>query len=36
MGHRRSIGLAAVGAIAALLMLIGSVGAASTAGVKIR
>lgn len=35
MGHRRSVGFAAVGAVAALLMLIGSVGAASTAGVKI-
>jgi plastocyanin len=35
MGHRRSVGFAAVGAVAALLMLIGSVGAASTAGVNI-
>ncbi len=35
MGRRRSVGFAAVGAVAALLMLIGSVGAASTSGVKI-
>src|SRR6266404_4325513 len=35
MGRRRSIGIAAVGAIAALLTLMGSVGAASAAHVTI-
>jgi plastocyanin len=35
MGRRRQIGIAAAGAIAALLTLIGSVGAASTAHVSI-
>ena len=35
MGRRRQIGIAAVGAVAALLTLIGSVGAASTAHVSI-
>ena len=35
MGHRRSVGLAVVGAIAALLMMIGAVGAASTSSVTI-
>jgi plastocyanin len=35
MGNRRSVGVAVVGALAGLLILIGSVGAASTARVKI-
>ena len=35
MGRRRSVRFAAVGSVAALLMLFGSVGAASTQGVKI-
>ena len=35
MGRRRQIGIAAVGAVAALLTLIGSVGAASSAHVSI-
>ena len=35
MGHRRQIGIAAVGAVAALLTLMGSAGAASSAHVSI-
>ena len=35
MGRRRSVGVAVVGAFAGLLMLVSSVGAASTAQVKI-
>ena len=35
MGHRQSAGIALVGAVAGLLILVGSVGAGSTASIKI-